>query len=357
MAEKLIIIANEKNQASIKDLAQPFNATVVLQKGKGQAAALLSAKNEVQGEVLVLNNNDLYDSSLFEKIVDTVDRERLDCLLVCTKVKEYFPGGYLTVEGEKVVGIVEKPGPNNMPSDYFRLVVDYFASFEEFISLIDNVSDPEIGYEAGIERMIAQDKNVGYVIYDGMWTTIKYPWHVLATTDFFLENISSHMGENVSIDPTAKISGKVYLEDGVKIYANAQVVGPAYIGKNTVIGSFALVIGSMIGERCIVGGYAEVTRSYLGQNVLLHRNYVGDSVLERNILFGAGAVTANFRFDEGTISSVVKGEKVDTRLKKLGTMIGQGVKVGVNSSIMPGVKIGSDIRVTPGEVVKKDIVS
>jgi len=52
-------------------------------------------------------------------------------------------------------------------------------------------------------------------------------------------------------------------------------------------------------------------------------------------------VLSNFRFDEKNISVKVEGEPVDTGLDKLGAIIGNSCKTGVNANVMPGIKIGS----------------
>jgi bifunctional UDP-N-acetylglucosamine pyrophosphorylase/glucosamine-1-phosphate N-acetyltransferase len=51
----------------------------------------------------------------------------------------------------------------------------------------------------------------------------------------------------------------------------------------------------------------------------------------------------------------VKGERVDTGQRKLGAVLGDGAKTGINTSLNPGVKIGSGVGVDPGEAVLRDI--
>ena len=232
----------------------------------------------------------------------------------------------------------------------------YFKDASKLIQVIRKTkTDRDDWYEKSVSAFIHSGAVIEFFKYDGVWTTLKYPWHVLSMNHFFLNKITSHTGKNAVIDKTAIIEGDVYFEDNVKVLEYAKVVGPSYIGNNTVVGNYALVVNSMIGENCVIGGYSEVSRSYLGNNVWLHRNYLGDSVLENNILFGAGALAANFRFDEKNVLSTVKGERIDTNLHKLGALVGSNVKVGVNASLMPGVKIAAGERVNPGIVVKKDV--
>jgi bifunctional UDP-N-acetylglucosamine pyrophosphorylase/glucosamine-1-phosphate N-acetyltransferase len=78
-------------------------------------------------------------------------------------------------------------------------------------------------------------------------------------------------------------------------------------------------------------------------------------VLEGNVSMGSGSVLANLRLDEGEITSTIATEKVTTGKTKLGAMIGEHVRIGVNTSTMPGVKIGSGSMIGAGLTIAQDI--
>jgi bifunctional UDP-N-acetylglucosamine pyrophosphorylase/glucosamine-1-phosphate N-acetyltransferase len=86
-----------------------------------------------------------------------------------------------------------------------------------------------------------------------------------------------------------------------------------------------------------------------------HLSYIGDSIIGERCNLGAGTITANLRLDEKPIRMLVKGELIETGLRKLGVIMGDDVKTGINVSIMPGVKIRSGAFVAAGEVVARDI--
>jgi bifunctional UDP-N-acetylglucosamine pyrophosphorylase/glucosamine-1-phosphate N-acetyltransferase len=46
---------------------------------------------------------------------------------------------------------------------------------------------------------------------------------------------------------------------------------------------------------------------------------------------------------------------VDSGRRKLGVIVGDDVKIGINASLMPGVKIGSRSWIGPGVVLEKDV--
>src|SRR4030043_354348 len=86
-----------------------------------------------------------------------------------------------------------------------------------------------------------------------------------------------------------------------------------------------------------------------------HLSYVGDSILCERCNLAAGTITANLRLDDGTVKMLVKGEVVDTGRRKLGAILGDNVKTGINALLMPGVKVGGNSGVGANFSVHKDV--
>ena len=157
----------------------------------------------------------------------------------------------------------------------------------------------------------------------------------------FLDQSKKYISPSAYISEKAVIEGKVVIGDNVRVMENAVIRGPAYIGPNSVIGNNSLVRHySHIGSNCVVGYTTEIKGSYIGDGCWFHMNYIGDSIIGDSCSFGAGTVLANYRFDERNISVEIEGESIDTKLNKLGAIIGSNSKTGVNVSVMPGVRIG-----------------
>jgi UDP-N-acetylglucosamine diphosphorylase / glucose-1-phosphate thymidylyltransferase / UDP-N-acetylgalactosamine diphosphorylase / glucosamine-1-phosphate N-acetyltransferase / galactosamine-1-phosphate N-acetyltransferase len=111
----------------------------------------------------------------------------------------------------------------------------------------------------------------------------------------------------------------------------------------------------MVLNGCNVGFTTEVARSYVAEHCDMHACRVLDSVFAPNVNFSAGCTTANLRIDHGSVSSRVKGQKMDTARSKLGAIIGQGAFLAVDVMTMPGVKVGEGAQVGPGTHVHQDI--
>ncbi|PIY71787.1 hypothetical protein COY87_04355 [Candidatus Roizmanbacteria bacterium CG_4_10_14_0_8_um_filter_33_9] len=356
--ERIFIVVNDLNKTQIQDVTKNLHTYIVQNKQySGMAGAVMSCSGKLEGEALILNASDYFNFEIISKIIEKSQDRSIDVILIAKKVNSYFPGGYLTIDGNTVISIVEKPLPQETPSDLVNLVIDYYKDFDQFLSyIIKTETHRDDWFENGLNLMLTK-RRVEWIQYSDYWYALKYPWNILQLMKFFLFQIKESANDltSVTIDPSATVSSKVVLGKNVKIGHYSKISGPCYIGDNTVIGDYSLIRESHIGSNCLIGSSSEVARSYIGNKVSLHRNYIGDSVLSDNVLMGAGAVTANFRFDEKDIFSSVSGKKVNSTMRKFGSIIGKRTKIGVNSVIFPGIKIGTNSLIGPGEKVTSDI--
>lgn len=355
----IVVVVNSSNKENILSALEHAGIKVqhAVQQEKGQAAAIYSAKQLVHGKTLIVNANDIFEDELipdlFEKLTPGIDG-----IITTKQVSTYFPGGYVVEKSGFVTEIVEKPGEGNTPSDTVKLVVDEFYDIVSFYETLESTtSTADDLYEKALSAYIGKGKKIAAHHYGKSWHTLKYPWHVLDVSTMYLGSITQSQGKNVSVAKSAVITGPVVLDDNVIIHEFVTIIGPAYIGKNTIVGTYSMIRESAIGADCLIGSYSEVTRSYLADNVFLHRNYVGDSVFDRNVLMGGDALIANYRFDQKEIATPIKGVLLNSNRKKLGAFVGSDVKIGVNSSIMPGVKIAPQSLISPQSLIQKDVTS
>lgn len=346
---RIVIIADPQNAQAFHKLKFTVETTVVVQPTpKGMADALLCAKQELQtSRLIILIADDVAEVDVIEPLVKAAVSTNASGILVGWKTPSYFPGGYLKAEGNRIIGIQEKPKPGAEPSQFVYVSAHYISNSDVLLAQIERtVSTVDDVYEKALSSLMGKEQFF-MLPYTGALASLKYPWHVLDVMNILFQKIKAYKGKNVVIKKNVIIEGPVYIEDGVKIFENTKIVGPCYIGKNTIIGNNCIIRASHIGADCVVGFNCDVTRSYVGDNCWFHSNYIGDSVLEENVSIGSGAVLANLRLDDGEISS--------TGRNKLGAMIGCGVRIGVNASIMPGVKIGKNSFIGSGVVVDRDV--
>jgi bifunctional UDP-N-acetylglucosamine pyrophosphorylase/glucosamine-1-phosphate N-acetyltransferase len=358
-----IVVGNPLNIEKIKEMCKDIDTKiefVIQQEPNGMADAILSAKDVIKNdEIILINPNDIFDQSVYKKILTEYKKENYDSYIIGYKVSSYFPGGYLQVnENNELIKIHEKPGEGKEPSNLVNIVIHLHKNTPILLEFLEKTkSGNDDVYECAISKMVENGHKIKVVYYDGFWRAIKYPWDMFDVVRYFLGDIKTpKISKSAKISKKAQIYGGVIIEDNARVLENAVIRGPCYIGKNTVIGNNALIWNSThIGANCVIGYSTEVKHSYIADNCWFHMSYIGDSIISDNCSFGAGTVTANFRFDEQPIKVYVKEMKSESGLDKLGVIMGNDCKTGINSCIMPGVRVGPNSIIGPGVILTKDL--
>lgn len=179
---------------------------------------------------------------------------------------------------------------------------------------------------------------------------LTYPWEALPKIhDFIIElgeslpgELYEERGENIwvaksaSVAPTACLNGPLIVDEGAEIRHCAYVRGNAIVGKGAV-----------------VGNSTELKNVVLFNKVQVpHYNYVGDSILGFKSHMGAGSITSNVKSDKSLVTVKGEGFCMETRLKKMGAMLGDHVEVGCNSVLNPGTVIGRHSNIYPTSMVR-----
>ncbi|MBA4336941.1 hypothetical protein C0416_04195 [bacterium] len=359
------VIGGNHNLDKLKTLPQDYdlkdiNYTVIEQQNldEGMAGAVIACEEIIDGDpICIVSSNDIVDEKAYELVINEALDEEVDSVIVGKKVDKYFPGGYLEIdENGFIKSIVEKPGEGKEPSDLVNIVVHCHKNPKKLIEELKKVSSTrDDRYEATLDSLIKGGLKIKAAQFDGYWQPVKFPWHIFNVMKYFFGKMEKSISKNAQIAESAIIKGDVIIEDGAKIFENATISGPAYIGKDVIIANSSLVRDSMVNEGCVVGFSTEVARSYLGKNVWTHTNYIGDSIISDNCSFGSGTVTGNLRLDEKDIPVNVRGEKMSTGTNKFGLITGENIRCGINTSFMPGVKIGSNCMIGAGLVIPYDI--
>ena len=163
------------------------------------------------------------------------------------------------------------------------------------------------------------------------------------------------IGQDARIEPATVLEGATVIAQDAVIGPNAHIcdsrIGPrtrvwasvvesSTLAEDVQVGPYAHVRpGSEIGPRCRIGNFAEIKQSRLGAGTQQHHfSYIGDADVGENVNIGAGSVTANF---DGAA--------------KHRTVIGDRVKLGVDTMMVAPVTIGPDATTGAGAVVTRDV--
>lgn len=140
------------------------------------------------------------------------------------------------------------------------------------------------------------------------------------------------------IAPTAVLSGPVRIGARTKVCHGAVIQGPVAIGDDCLVGNLAMIRGATrIGDGTRIGFSAEIKNALIGANVTIGPQcFVADSVVRGGAYLGAQVRTSNHRLDRRSISVMDNDQLVDTGLKKLGCLIGEGAALGIHVIILPG---------------------
>ncbi len=186
---------------------------------------------------------------------------------------------------------------------------------------------------------------------------LHYPWDLLRANENYVSFLKDDeiAGE---VHPAASINGVVRMGEGSRILPGVVIEGNVVIGKGCKIGPNCYLRGNTsIGDSCHIGQSVEIKNSIILSNTNVgHLSYVGDSILGERVNFGAGTMVSNLRHDGSNHQSMVEEVLMDTGRRKFGTVIGDGVHTGIQTSIYPGRKMWPGTSTRPAQVVDKDIV-
>lgn len=190
----------------------------------------------------------------------------------------------------------------------------------------------------------------------GGWLDIARSWELLTANEIVIkEMVPKILGD---VEQGAILKGPVFVGEGSEVLSGSYIVGPVYIGQDCEIGPNCFIRPSTsLGDRCKVGNAVEVKNSIImDDSKVPHNSYVGDSVIGERCNFGAGTNIANLRLDDRPIPVIVDGERISSGRRKLGAIIGDDVKTGINASIIPGTIIEESCFIGPGAIAEGYIV-
>lgn len=284
----------------------------------------------------------------------TTNRELGACLIANVPMRDLLTAD-LTRAGLQLVD------PKDAEPRAIRIPIDHWIELGALLLLGRNPQSARLldreGRTLAWKGCLDPEECADKIVTDADCFPVIYPWDLLRMNEevLALMDETALLGE---VHPLASLSGIIRLGNGSRILPGTVIEGPVLVGPHTVIGPNAYIRGSTsIGAHCYIGHGAEVKNSIIYPNSYISRQcYVGDSIIGTHVTLGAGTCTENHRHDGRHHVSMVHGQPVNTGRLKLGAMLGDGVRTGVNTSFEPGVKIGVARTIPAGSVVGKDLL-
>jgi len=318
----------------------------------GTAHAIGCMRSHVTGPFLSVNGDVVVSGEALAAMIAHHRNVRAP-VIALAEVSNPEAFGVVEVNDGKVTGVEEKPRrpkSNLINAGIYILDEDIFPLIEK------TPKSPRGEYEiTDTIRSLIETRDVYGFRLPGEWIDVGRPWDLLRANAALLAPLKG--ANHADVDGGATLVGEVLVEAGARVRRGAYIEGPTVIGPDSEIGPNCYIRpATTIGPKAKVGNACEVKNSILmaGAHVP-HQNYVGDSILGERCNLGAGTKVANLRLDEALIRVVWKGSEVDTGLRKLGVIMGDDVKVGINASIDAGTIIGEESFLGPGSHARGNI--
>ncbi|HID19678.1 MAG TPA: glucose-1-phosphate thymidylyltransferase, partial [Methanophagales archaeon] len=323
-----------------------INLEYVTQKTQlGTADALRKAEGLVENKFLMLNGDTIVNAEDIKEVINNGANIALGVI----EVSNPWDYGVVETEGGRITEIHEKMGEpisNLVNAGVYSLDEHIF----EVLPKTDKSKRGEFELTDSLQLLIESGEAIFWEKIEH-WIDLSYPWDLLTVNEFLIEKISPiNRGE---LEENVIVEGNVSIGEGTVIKSGTYIEGPVFIGDNCVIGPNSYIrANTSIGDNCHIGNAVEVKNSVIMDGTKIpHLSYLGDSVIGSRCNLGAGTKIANLRFDDAPV--IVKG--VDTGRRKLGAIISDGVKTGINACIDAGTIIGNNTLIGPGAFASGNI--
>jgi len=261
--------------------------------------------------------------------------------------------GVIEEKEEKLVRILEKP--KLPPSDLINAGIFVFRP-----DIFDQIRRTEKSVRGEYEitdtlTMMSKTEDVLIHRLRTDWIDVGRPWDLLKANEIFMARLKGRVEGEVEAGATMK--GEVAVEPGALVRSGSYIIGPVYISKGCEVGpNCYLRPGVCLGPNVKVGAAVEVKNSIvMAGSHIPHHNYLGDSIIGERCNLGAGTKVANLRFDDKSVRVSFGGKMIDSGRRKLGVIMGDNVKTGINCMIDAGTIIWENALVGPGALVKGNI--
>lgn len=187
--------------------------------------------------------------------------------------------------------------------------------------------------------------NLDATIAKDLFEHFENPWEVLP----YLSDTIKGLIQDLDRSEYDEIADDVFVHNTAIVDTNARIIGPAIIGKHSVIRFNAYIRGNVIiGDNCVVGNSSELKNAILFNHAQCpHFNYIGDAIMGEYSHIGAGVIMSNLKSDGSNINVYIDGEKTLTDLRKFGGLLCDNVEVGCNSVILPGTIVEKNSTIYP----------
>ena len=300
----------------------------------GTGHAVLQAEPAVDGPFAVVNGDRIVDPSIVTTVCDRAASGETPTVAV-TRVDNPQAYGVVTLEGDRVVAIDEKP---DVPVETGRINAGVYGfSPAIFEAIRETTTAGELTITATLND-VASAAGVYAVSYDGRWLDVSNLWDLLAVNAALIgadEAASeSTVGEAVASETTGahadsvSVADDAVLADTVRVGPNVTLGGATAIGRNATVEAGAVVENAVVFPDAVIGAGAVVR----------------GAIVAGNARIGPNATVA------GEPATVVVGDTVHHDVALSG-VVGDNATIGAGATLTDGAVVGDDVAAEAGVVV------
>jgi len=325
---------------------------------KGVENAILCARDELgdEEEFLAVHGDVLVEPEMVARALENHETQDAYMTYLVTLVSNPEQFGTVKIGRNGMVErLVEKGGPDRYVSNYAVAGLTVFN--REIFSLLSKHGT----MERAIESVITGGKRVGAAVWEKEWAEFTWPWDILKANrivmDRKLKGHGTFIAESAEIHKNVVLEGPVFIDEGSIIRPGTTLHGPIYIGKGVYIGNNSLVRDyASLCDNVHIGYAVEVRNSMVFERVKIGRmTYLADSLVGADAVIEAGVQLWNWRPGNQPLYLREPEEKIRVPMSKFGAIIGDGVIIGVNTSIYPATRIGENSVIAAGCIIDEDI--
>jgi UDP-N-acetylglucosamine diphosphorylase/glucosamine-1-phosphate N-acetyltransferase len=313
---------------------------VVQEKQLGNGHALLSAKDRLSGEFMVLSGDNIVDR---RAVGDLLRAGSCPSALV---VESENPSKYgvVTLDKGTIKNVYEKP--TELISNI--ILTGMYCLNDHIFEFIDQcIADGEYGLSNAVQMSLGSHQ-LAPVFSDGLWIDAVYPWDLLELNAAALENMS--IRTSGKLEDRVTISGPVGIGAETVIRAGTTIYGPVLIGDGCEIGPNVTIFPSTsIGNSVTVEPYTVIKNSMLMSNCSIGaQSYLSHCVL------GYGVRSQSHLMAPGSEAYVNVADEF-FKVPHMGSIMGEDTAFGAGVSVEPGTIVGAGCKVSSGARITRNL--
>jgi len=291
----------------------------------GTAGSVKNAAAMLDETFLVISGDALTDIDLSQTLAFHKDR-RSQATIVLSKVANPLEYGVVVTGADgRIDRFLEKPSWGEVFSDQVNTGI--YVIEPEVLDYIPQDKPCDWSQDV-FPEMLSRGDSLWAVVGRGYWCDIgSIPSYLQANWDALEGRVQCEIAGH-------RIGDAQWVSDGAEIAASAQIVGPAFIGRDCVVGEDVFLNGPVVLDR-----FARVDQgAKLSNSVIWPQVYVGErSRLRQTVVCGGATIKPEVLLDDGSV-------------------IGDDCTIGAGSVVEQGVRIWPGKEIEPGSLVHESVI-